>query len=148
MSAHLSPEFLADYFHVGAFNAANIQHVGNKSRIHLDGKARGQIHSEMLVSNKHNAIARQDLLEGFADQFSVGVSKTFIRDFPNLGICTAEIIAGGLEVLTPTGEDGCRRNSGVDLACRGRQFERGIGDDATFVTAVSEDASHYLNTPL
>ena len=67
MSAHLSAKFLADNFETGAFHAVDVQHVGDESRIQLDGKTRRQIDSEMIVSNQHNAVARQDLHQGFAE---------------------------------------------------------------------------------
>ncbi len=148
MSAHLSAEFLADYFEVGAFNSGDVQHVGDESGIRLDGKTRRQIDSEMLVGNQHNAVGRQNLLQGFADQFGIGIGKSLVGNLPDLRVGSAEGVARGIEVRAPTGENGGRRSSGIDLARSGREFERGIGGHATFMCDVSEDASHYFNPPL
>ena len=45
-----------------------------------------KIDSEMGVRNEHNAVARKDVHQGFAHQFSVGISESLIRDFPYLTV--------------------------------------------------------------
>ncbi len=148
MSAHLSAEFLADDFQIAAFNAGDVQHVGDESRIQLDGKTWRQIDSEMLVGNQHNAARRHNLDQGFADQFRIGVGKSFVGNCPYLSVGSTDGVARGSEVRAQTGEQGYRRGSGVDLFGSGRQLGRGIVSHASFVHDVSEDASHYFNPPL
>ncbi len=98
MRAHLSAEFLADYFEIGAFDPVNFYNVGDESRIQFDGKPRSQIDSEMLMRNQNNAVVRQDLNQSFANQFGVGVGKSFVGDLPNLAIRRPKARADGVKL--------------------------------------------------
>ena len=148
MGAHLSAEFLADQFEIGPFNPFDVHHVGDKRRVHLDGKTRRQIDSEMIVGDQHDAVVRQDLHQGFADQLGIGVGKGLIGDLPYLTVGTTKGFANGIEFRAPTGDNRGRRRGRVDLSCGGRQFGRRIVGNAALVYDVGEDASHYFNPPL
>ena len=61
MSAHLSAEFLANQLESVAFGRIDREHIGDESRIQLDGKSRRQINSEMIVRDQQNAPRRQNV---------------------------------------------------------------------------------------
>ncbi len=148
MGAHLSPEFLADYFEIVSLNSFDRQHVGDKGRVHLDGKSRGQINAEMLMRDEHDAAGRQYLHQDFADEFGVGIGEGFMGDLPDFRIRSTEGGAHRIQVRTPPGDNGRRRCRRVDLLCRSDQFGRRIVGHASLVHDVGEDARHYFNPPL
>ena len=97
MGAHLSAEFLANDFELGAVYALNAHDIGDKSGIQLDGEPGRQIDSEMIMSDQHDAVARQNLHQGLTDKFSIGVSKGFVRNLPHLSVRIANSVANGIE---------------------------------------------------
>ena len=86
--------------------------------------------------------AREDVHQGFADQFSVGVSNRLVRDFPYLTVGRTQAFADGIKLCAPTGNDGDGRRSGVDLSCGGCEFGGRVVGHAALVCDVGEDPSH------
>src|SRR5271168_601461 len=99
------------------------------------------------MRNQHDAVARQHLDQGFPYEFSIGVSKSFVSDFPRLSVRRAKSVASGVEVRAPADKNGCRRHRWIDLSRSGCQFERGIVDRAISMHDVSKNARHYFNPP-
>ena len=69
-----------------AFHSVDGQHVRDKGGIQLDGKARRQIDSEMIVRDQQNAVGRQNAHQRLPDEFGVGIGEGFVGDFPNLAV--------------------------------------------------------------
>src|SRR5271165_2839234 len=109
MSTDLSAEFLADDLEPVAVNPVDAQHVRDVGGMQLDGKSRGQIDSEVNMRDQHNAASRNNGHQRFADEFSVGISKSFICDFPHFAVRSTEGLAYAIEFCTPAGNEsgGC-----------------------------------------
>src|SRR5208283_3514815 len=142
MSAHLSAEFLAHHFEPAGVNPVDVKHVGDISRIQLDGKAWRQIDSEMGVRDEHDTVARNDVYQGFADQFSVGVVNSLIRDFPNLTVRGTQAFANSVKLCAPTGNDSHRRHSSVNLFRGSCEFSGRFVGHAAPMYDVGEDPRH------
>ena len=78
----------------------------------------------MRVRDQHEAIARQDVQQSFADQFGIGVSERLIGDFPYLGVRATQGFANGVKFRAPTGNHRDRQRGSVDLFCGGCEFGR------------------------
>jgi len=96
----------------------------------------------MGVRDKHDTVVREDVYQGFANQFSVGVNNSLIRDFPYLTVGGTQAFADGVKLWAPTGDDGHRRRRSVNLFCGGCEFGSRIVGHAAFVHDVGEDPSH------
>ena len=86
MSAHLTAEFLTHCVQGCAFHAFDLHDVRNEGCVQLDGKARCQIDSEVIMRNEHDAVRRQHFDQGFPNQFGVGVGQILVSEFPDLRI--------------------------------------------------------------
>src|ERR1035437_5189485 len=102
----------------------------------------------MLMGCQQNGVLRQDAHQSLSDQFRVGIRKSFICDFPDLAIGSAEGIARGIKIRTPARENGRGWLNGVDAACCRGNFSGGISERAVFMQNVNKDSRHYFNPPL
>ena len=148
MCADHSSELLPDEFQCLAVECVDGGDVGDERGIQLDREAGGEIDSEMIMRNQRQGACGHNLQQCPADQFSIRVSESVIRDLPDFGIDLLDLSADIFE-LRAGADDNCRwSRAGINPFRSGGEFSGRIVEHAVLVGDISKNSRHYFSPPL